>query len=213
MLDKTKLAEAINDAIAATDADGNSIKVTPEMETYAEAIISTLTTSTFSHLLVEGTTAPGAPLQAGKAENGLFLPPLLAATWLGVLAGGFATADPGALSTEAACSTTYLSGASKINFETGKITGQCTNTPMAPGPLTAGEGSQGLIEGIEGSAWASSCMPPDGDSTLSEKIYTAISQYIIENSEAAYLPQTVNGTCPPGGGPLALGLGAGGTIT
>ena len=209
---KKDLAEAINEAIAATDANGEPIKVTPEMETYAEAIITTLTTSTFSHLLVEGVTAPGAPLQNGAANGGLFLPPLPPATWLGVLTAGFPTADPASLSIEATCSTTYLSGASLVNFEAGKIVGQCTSAPLAPGPLAAGAGSDGKIDGIDGDSWASVCVPPPGDPALASKIYKAIVKYIKANAEAAYLPQTINGVCPPGGGPLAAGLGVGGTV-
>jgi len=212
MLDKTELAKEINDAIGATDAEGNSIEVTAEMETYAEAIITTLTSATFTHLLVEGTTANGAPLQAGKAENGLFLPPLLAPTWLGVMQTGFPTANPAELLKEATCSTTYLSGASRINFKPGNITGQCTSTPSSPGPLAAGQGSQGTLDELDGSDWNSSCLPPDGDPTLGQKILTAITDYINKNSEASYLPNTVNGVCPPGSGPLTAGIGSGGTI-
>jgi len=212
MLDKTELAKEINDAIGATDAEGNSIAVTSEMETYAEAVITTLTSATFTHLLVEGTTANGAPLQVGKADNGLFLPPLLAPTWFGVMQVGFPTANPAELLKEATCSTTYLSGASRINFTAGNITGQCTSTPTSPGPLAAGQGSQGTIDELVGSDWGSSCMPTGGDSTLTNKIFTAISDYIITNSEATYLPNTVNGVCPPGAGPLSAGTGAGGTI-
>lgn len=212
MLDKKALAEEINKAIGATDKDGNSIETTAEMETYAEAIITTLTSATFTHLVVEGTTANGAPLALGKAENGLFLPPLLAPTWLGVMLSGFPTANPAELLKEATCSTTYLTGASKINFQAGNITGQCTSTPSSPGPLAAGAGSLGTLDELKGSDWSSSCLPPEGDKDLSDKIFTAITDYITANAEASYLANTVNGVCPPGSGPLTAGTGVGGTI-
>lgn len=212
MLNKSDLAKAINDAIGATDKDGKPIDVTPEMETYADAVITTLTTSTFTHLMVDGITAPASPLQNGSAQNGLFLPPLLSATWLGVMLAGIPTADPATLAIEATASTTYLSTASKINFDAGTITGQCTNTTNSPGPLVAGQGQQGKLDGPDGAAWSLLAAPPTADPALAKKIYDAIAKYIKENASASYLPQTINGLCPPGGGSLVLGIGAGGTI-
>ena len=37
-------------------------------------------------------------------------------------------------------------------------------------------------------------------------------KYIMDNAEVSYLPGTITGVAPPGGGPLAGGVGIGGKI-
>lgn len=213
-LDITKLAKEINKALAVNDAHGQKIKVTSQMETYAKAIINTFHAATTAHApgTVTGITAPGAPLSAGAAINGTLLS-FLPATWLSTMLSGFPTSNPGILSTEANGSTGYISGAAKINFAPGSITGTCTNTPTAPGPLTGGAGSNGTVDALVGAAWATAVIPPLGDPILSKKVYTAIVKYINENAEVSYPPGSVVGTCPSGAGPLSAGAATGGVIS
>ena len=213
MLNVDELAKEINKAIDAKDKDGNPDPVTPEQKTYAEAIINTLKAGIVNNLpgTINGVTAAGAPLSAGMGMGGLMT--LVPATWLSTMMGGFPTANPGALSLEATGSTTYLMSSGLVNFAAGNITGTCTSTPVAPGPLAAGAGMDGKIAGLAGAPWAAVVMPPTGDPSLSQKIYGAISKYIMEKAAAAYATGTVAGVCPPAAGPLTLGAGLGGTLS
>lgn len=213
MLDYKELAKEINKALDVKDKDGQPIETTPEMEAYAKAII-TITTATTSHLpgTVTGTTAAGAPLAGGEAANGLLVG-LTPGPWLGEMMGGFPTANPGELAKEAAISTGYIIGAAKINFAAGNITGTCTSTPLAPGPLALGAGQKGTVDALDGSAWAKLAAPPTGDPNLGEKVYKAITAYIKKNAEVTYLPTSVVGVCPIAAGPLEAGTAIGGTIS
>lgn len=211
MLDATQLAQEINKAIGATDKDGNKIKVTEEMKTYAKAIL-TLKQATTAHApgTVTGTTAPGSPLSGGAAMNGLLVG-FTPGPWLGIMSGGFPSAPD--IGKEATASVGYINGAAKINFAANNITGTCTNTPTSPGPLAAGAGNDGTIDMLDGEAWSKVVIPPTGDPKLASKIYKAIVKYINENAEVTYAPGSVVGTCPSGGGPLAAGAATGGVIS
>jgi len=211
-LDVEKLAKAINKAISATDKDGQPIEVTAEMKTYAEAIINTHLSATTAHLLVTGTTTAASPLSAGTASNGTLVA-FLPAPWLSTMQAGFPTADAGSLSKEAIGSTGYISGAAKINFASGNITGDCSSTAEAPGPLLNGAGNSGTIDGLQGSDWAKAVIPPAADPALSEKIYKAIVKYINENAEVEYASGSVTGICPPAAGSLISGLALNGAIS
>lgn len=211
MLDATQLAQEINKAIGVTDKDGNKIKVTEEMKTYAKAIL-TLTQATTAHApgTVTGDCAPGSPLANGAAMNGLLIG-FTPGPWLGIMSGGF----PGApdIAKEATASVGYINGAAKINFASGNITGTCTNTAEAPGPLVGGAGTDGTIDSLTGADWAKVVIPPMADAAMSKRIYDAIVKYINENAEVEYSSGSVTGTCPAAGGPLALGTAVGGVIS
>jgi len=212
-LDKNALADKIATAIGAKDKDGNDVPATPEMKAYADAIITTYKAGLVSNLpgTINGVTAPGSPLVNGMGTGGL-IAGLLPATMVGVMLTGFPTANPSIISTHCSSCVGYETSASLVSFTAGNITGQCTSTPLNPGPLVSGAGSMGKISGLVGAAWSSILTPPLGDPTLSEKIYSAIATYIMNNAEVSYLLNTVVGVCPPGGGPLAAGAGTGGTI-
>jgi hypothetical protein len=207
------LADVINLAIGATDKDGVPISVTPEMEKYAEAVITTLQAGLVNHATgtVNGVTAPGAPLALGAALGGL-ISNLLPTTWMGVMSAAIPLANPAQLLQDATQSTTYLTASSLVNFLPGAITGTCTNTPVSPGPLTNGAGSAGLIVGLAGAPWAAAVMPPGGNPILTQNIYNAIAGYILANAECEYLTGSVVGVCPAAGGPLTAGTGLNGTV-
>lgn len=213
MLDATELAEEINKAIGATDADGNKIKVTEEMKTYAKAVI-TITQATVANATgtITGVTAPGSPLANGAGMNGLLVG-FTPAPWQAEMQAGFPTAEPAQLTKEATASVGYINSSAMINFASGNITGTCTNTPTSPGPLAAGAGMQGTVDMLDGTAWAQAVIPPLGDPALAKKIYKAIVTYLNANAEVTYNPNSVTGVCPAAGGPLTAGTGIGGVIS
>lgn len=210
------LAQAINQAIASTDAHGNPIQPTPQMKAYAQAIIDTLKAGLITNLpgSINGVGAPGGPLSNGVAVGGL-VTALLPATWIADMSSGLPTANPANLAAEANASTTYLMASSQINFAAGSIQGVCTATPLSPGPLAAGVGTNGVLSGLDGTAWASEVtgVTPGANPTLTQTIYKAISNYLMSNSVASYPTSTVIGTFSAGGGPLIAGAGTGGTLS
>lgn len=214
MLNIDKLADELNSAMGVTDKDGKPIATTDQMKTYAKAVINTLKMSLSQHLpgTVTGVTAAGAPLQNGAATGGKLLN-VNAATWLGIMAAGNPTANPANLAIESAASTTYITGAALTNFSAGTITGLCTSTSTNPGPLANGAGQNGQISGLVGSSWATVVMPAGGDPALTQKIYKAISEYVMKEAKVTYAANTVQGTCPAVSGNLLLGLAAGGIVS
>jgi hypothetical protein len=114
----------------------------------------------------------------------------------------------------------HIMGQGLVTFDPGNITGQCTSTgPPAnsPGPLVNGAGSMGYISGLDGSALADAVHSAVGypGSTSAELVSfcTAITDYVMDNSEVTYLSGSVTGTCPGGGGPLQAGTAVNGTVS
>lgn len=213
-LEVDELAKKINEALGATDKDGKKITVTDEMKTYARAVINTLKAGLVNNApgTITGTGAPGGPLSGGAGSNGL-ITALVPTLWSGIMTAGNPTAVPAILDQEAALSTAYIMGAGKVSFAAGKITGSCTATPVAPGVLAAGAGSDGLIESLSGSAWSAALAAITQGGPLAKPVYNIIANYIMEKSVTAYATGTVNGAFAAGGGPLIAGVGLGGTIT
>lgn len=211
MLNIDNLAKEIHKAIAAKDKDGNLSPVTPEHKAYAKAVIDTYKAASTAHALVTADTTAASPITNGAAANGVLVG-FTPGPWLAAMLAGFPISNPGVLSEEATKSTGYLSGASKIDFAAGTIQGISTATPDNPGPLAAGSGSGGKVQGITGQPWATIVMPPLGDPALTKKIYDAITKYIKENADIEYPTGTVNGTCPAVSGPLIAGVAVGGII-
>ena len=203
------LADAINKAIGAKDANGQATPTTPQMKAYAQAIIDTIKAG-----LINRVGAPGAPLSNGTATGGLILG-LVPAIWIGDIVSGSPTAKPAAIADEATASTSYLMASSLINFQTGNIKGSCTATPTSPGILAAGNGAEGKIEGLDGSAWANAVVgvTPGANPDLTTKIYKAVVDYLKSKATATYASGTIVGTFSAGGGPLIAGAGIGGTIS
>lgn len=208
MLNVNDLADAINTAI------GQTLSPTPEMMTFASAVISTLMAGSVANApgTVTGSAPPTSPMVGGTASSGLMT--LSQSIWYSTMQSGFPTSNPAQLNSEATASTTYLMASGQVTFLPGQITGNCTATPASPGPLVGGAGVGGLIGLLVGPTWATQVLAALATvGPLAIPIYTAISTYIMANSLVAYPPNSINGNFAPGGGPLLLGTGAGGAIS
>ena len=216
MLSISDLADKINEAIAATDVNGDPIATTPEMTAYATAVVNTLMAGIVAHLpgSVSATALPvPGPIINGSASDGSIT--LVDAVWTAALMSGFPTAMPAKLSSEAAASTGYIMSSGKVNFASGNINGASTATPITPGILVAGLGTGGTVDSLEGDPWAADVTGSQGiaSTDIAKAIYGAVADYIGANAEAIYAPGTINGTFAPAGGPLIAGFGAGGMIS
>lgn len=214
MLKSQALAQKLHEALGQkTDGQGKPTPISDETNAYAAGVIECLLAGTFSHATgtVNGTTAPGSPLTLGTAVGGiLVLNPALMVAKTTAKFEGIAKAN---IAKENQAVITYIM-TGLINFDMGMITGQCTNTPLALGPLTLGAGNNGKIIGLTGSACFGAVLGVMG--TLGPdalKHYSALIDYINLELQASYTPGSVVGVCPLGGGPLTLGAGAGGKIS
>lgn len=197
----TKLADAIASAVKADS-------VTPQILGIASAFVNAMLAATFSHPVVNGVTAPGAPLSAGAAMGGVILGvvgPKIAADIASAVGG---PTTPQILGLGNGFATVMM--AAVVNFDPGGILGQCTNTPTSPGPLAAGSGQNGKIMGLVPDALAAQWMPAFGGMSPELKAKAkAVVEFFSNEAIAQYPPGSVSGLCPPGGGPL-VGVGAGG---
>lgn len=197
----SKLADEIASAVKADSP-------TPQIIGMATAFVSSVLAATFSHPVINGVTAPGAPLSAGAAPGGLILGivgPKISSDIASAVGG---PPTPQILALGTGFQTVML--AALVNFNPGGITGQCTNTPTSPGPLAGGGGQKGQITGLVPDALAAQWAPAFGGmSPELQGMAKAVVEFFSNEAEAQYPPGTVNGVCPPAGGPL-VGLGAGG---
>lgn len=179
-----------------------------ELLSYCRGVLAMVRASSVSLPLVNGTTAPGAPLSLGESSGGLIT--ATPGPWI----GESGSLGPLAIQEHTAVTTYFSTGL--VGFLPGTVTGQCTNTPTSPGPLVAGAATGGRISGLSGigcsqavfSAMGGQLFGPD-----SQRIYSAIMEYLQFTAKVTFSAGTINGTCPPGGGPLALGVGTGGSIS
>jgi len=106
----------------------------------------------------------------------------------------------------------FLTGT--VAFASGLIVGVCSNTLVSPGPLV-GSGSGGLISGYDGTVLANLMATSMGKPGTTPELISFCNNmvtYIMSNASVTYGPATISGTCSAGGGPIAAGTGAGGTI-
>lgn len=196
------LAQGIADALGA-DAP------TPQIIGEATAYVNAMLAATFSHPSIVGVTAPGAPLSAGAAPGGLILGLVGPKIGADIASALGAPATPQILGTADGFATHMMTA--MVNFDTGMVVGQCTNTPTSPGPLAAGAAQNGKIMGLSDSAlaglWAAIF---GGKSKELEAKAKAIVDFFSNECVASYPTGGVVGLCPPGGGPLAAGVGVGG---
>lgn len=212
-MDAVELANKLHDVLGQKkDGNGAPTPVSSMTLNRAKGVIAALKAAVGSNPpgTITGTTAPGSPLTAGAGTNGVLVmtpAPMKAITNVGL----DAKAVPN-MSKENDALITYFATA-KIVFTSGGITGTCTNTPTAPGPLTAGAGSNGKLTGITGAGAMAVCAAALGaNGPEMEKHYSTLVTYILDKAVVTYAPNSVTGVCPPGGGPLTLGAAAGATI-
>lgn len=193
--------------------------VSSQLLGWASGVIQEITSNALVSNLpgtITGTTAPGSSLSNGAGMGGL-----IAGMSGGSMASKVVAAVPYPYTSTqltAFCNqiVLHIQSLGMVNFDSGNITGTCTNTPLSPGPLVAGAGSNGKIIGLSGPTLAAAIHAavgyPGGVSLRLIQFCTAIVSYIMDNAAVSYATGTVNGLCPPGGGPLSAGAGVGGTI-
>ncbi|NIT99515.1 MAG: hypothetical protein GWN01_00780 [Nitrosopumilaceae archaeon] len=183
---------------------------------WGKGVVQHIQTGQVDHALVTGDTAPGAPLANGAAIGGIIsgLDGASMASLVQTEAGyPNVSSELSAFCQEIV---NHIQSSGLVNFDPGQITGQCTSTPLSPGPLTNGAGTGGIITGLDGNTLAGAIHGSAGypGSTSPELVTfcTAIVNYVMDNAEIEYTPGSVVGTCPAGGGPLQGGAATGGTI-
>lgn len=213
MLDASALANILHNVIPQkVDGQGKPTSVSGQTQAYAEGIVAALKAAIFSNLpaTINGVTAPGAPLASGVGVGGVIV--MTPAPMLAKTANGFKPPTPQLIAENTAIIAYIATGL--VNFAPGSITGTCTNSPVNPGPLVSGAGSNGMIVGLTGVAAlaaVTAALGMVGPNGLSH--YNALINYVSANAIGAYAANSVQGVCPPGGGPLAGGFAAGGTFT
>lgn len=212
-LDSQELARKLHDALAQkTDGKGQPTPISDQTLSYAKGIVAALKAAVVSNApgTITGVTAPGSPLSGGTGSAGVMVltpGPMEAETLQGV--------PPQALPNIAKENVAIISYISTglVTFST--ITGTCTSSSTSPGPLAAGAGANGTITGLTGAGATGAVSAALGSVTGPDMIkhYTALINYILANATATYASGSITGVCPPGGGPLAAGAGAGGTVS
>lgn len=213
-LDASELATKIlNDSLGSpTDKDGKPIPATTAMQEYAAGFIAAIKAGTFSNLpgTIVGVTAAGGPLSAGAGLGGILV--ATPAPWIAKTANGFSPVGPD-LAKEHAAVITYVM-TNFITFAPGKITGTTTNTPVAPGILNNGAGTDGKFLTVNGAACMAAVIAAGvASGPMMVKHYTVLMSYLMEKGVGAYASGSVVGIAPAGGGPLTAGAGTGGTFS
>lgn len=209
------LADAIRSAM------GFPLPVSNQLLGWGNAIVAHIQTGTVSNAsgTVTGTVPPtGGPLIAGAADNGVIAG--LNGSTLASLIFSDVAVYPGSVTAQLLATATSIVShvlTGKVKFNSGNITGVCTNTPLpSPGILTGGAGSNGVIYNLSGSTLASlihsSVGYPGSVSAKLIQFSTAIVNYVMANAVVTYAPGSVTGVCPSGGGSLSGGAASGGTI-
>lgn len=188
-----------------------------ELTGFATALIDHMSVSGLvAHLpgTVVGVCPAGGPLSNGAATGGV-VSGLVGATLAGLMQVQMGKPFISSQLLGMADAITQHLLAGLITFDVGTITGVCGNSPVSPGPLV-GEGTGGFFVGLSGPALAALAATGISQPYVSPEMLSfcnVLTAYITANAEITYATGTVTGTCPAGGGPLALGAGVGGTIT
>lgn len=213
MLVPTDLATAIRTAM------GFPVPNSTQLVGWANGVISHLETSGIVNFLpgtITGSTSPGSSLSNGAGSGGIVsglsgsvMAPLVAAD------AGY----PGVSSIlQIYCNQIALHVMTGlVTFDPGNVTGTCTNTPLSPGPLAAGAASNGKLNGLSGPTLANLIHAavgyPGSVSAKLTQFCTALCNYLMANASITFQTGTVNGLCPPGGGPLSAGTASGGMFS
>jgi len=209
------MAEAIRVAM------GFPLPVSTQLNGWGTGVVGHIQGSaTVDHLPGDVTgTCPGSggALTGGAADDGTIFG-MVAATMASAIetAAGYPS-----VSTELTKFCTeiisHIQGSGVVEFGSGDITGNCTNTALSPGDLEGGAGANGFIKSLDGPTLAlaihNSVGYPGGVSTPLTQFCTAIVDYIGANAVASYSSGNVTGGCPAGGGALEFGGGTNGVIS
>lgn len=212
----------VGSALAAAMAAKLGKPVTPQLLGWGNGIVLELQTGAIvSHSTgtVIGQSAPGSPLSQGAASGGSISGisgSTMASLVVANSSGTYPVVTPQLLGLCTEIANHIISEAS-VDFASGNITGNCTNTPLSPGPLVNGAGSNGEISGLDGDSLANDAafgvpfIPPIATPDLKD-FCNAIIDYIMNNANVIYPPNSIIAVCPPGGGPITGGTGTGGKI-
>lgn len=212
-LDAAKFAQKIHDALSTTvDGHRNPTKISRQTLDKAKGIIAALKAGTVTNApgTITGAAAAGSPLSAGTGVGGVIV--LTAGPMQAITSQAIPPEAAANIAIENTAIIAYIS-TGLVTFLSGSITGTCTNTAIAPGPLTGGAGTGGRITGLTGAAAAvfvAAATSSSGPDSLQH--YEAIIDYIVDVARVSYPSNGITGVCPSGGGPLSVGAGAGGTI-
>lgn len=212
MMTGADLADAIRVSM------GFPTPVSSQLIGWGDAIVEHLGTALVNNApgTVTGTCGPvPGPLIAGAASAGLIVG--LDGSALASLVKDYAGYPSVTSQLQGLCGAiaTHIMTMGLVNFDTGNITGICTNTLLSPGTVT-GEGTGGKISGLSGSAMASMAQSMAGFPSVTPELIafcSGIADYVMANAEVAYATGTIVGVAPVGGGPMTGGTGIGGTIT
>jgi hypothetical protein len=198
---------------------GFPLPVSTELVGWASGVIGEITSNAKVNNApgtITGTCPSGGPLSSGAGTGGLISSMSGSDMASLVKSGAGYPSVSSELSTFCSQIVSHIQSLGMVTFASGSITGSCTNTPLSPGPLAAGAGSNGVITGLNGTTLAtaihSSVGYPGSVSTPLINFCTAIVNYIMANAQVTYASGTISGLCPPGGGSLSAGTGVNGTI-
>jgi hypothetical protein len=195
---------------------GFPLPVSSQLTGWASAVVAEVQMGIVNNAVVTGVTAAGGTLSNGASSGGIISG--LSGSRLATAVASAAGYPSVSSQLTAFCTqiVLHVQTLGLVAFASGNITGNCTSTPLSPGPLVAGEGTNGMISGLSGSTLATAIHGAAGyPGSVSSKLTqfcTAIVAYIMANARVSYASGSVTGTCPPGGGSLSGGAALNGTI-
>lgn len=227
MLVSDKLFSMLKAALGnPTDEKKMPVMSLPQLKAFADAFVNGLKASQTIHMAIGGSglavNAPspdagklvGGSAMAGKIIN---LNPQLIATQM--IQGAQSALNPQAtanITKSVSTITTYIMASGLVNFSAGSVTGNCTaitGSSPAPGVLVAAKGEKGKIQGLVGSALMAQMSAVQGPLPNLLSYCNAICDFVVQNAQVDYLPQTINGAFPSGGGAVIGGTAVSGVIS
>lgn len=210
------LATALILSSGLKDKDGNDPISTSMTNAYAEGMITAIKASKAAHAsgTIQGSGPFGSPLEDGEASNGtivgLLYAPLFSKCGPAFAAEGATVSE---VEAENQAIINYLLANIKIKFDPNDITGTVGPPPAAP-ILVGGAGDNGYIYNINGAAAAAFVSSATGiTGVFTETHYTALCDYIKDNTVVKYLSGSVTGSFPSGGGTMSAGTGVDGSFS
>lgn len=207
-LDKDKIAAAIQDGLGFASETTSGVT-----EKVAEAIVAHLQTGIVNFLpaTITGTAPPsGGPLTGGAGQGGIIT--LVPAAFVPLLINAFGTASAEIQNFGTTLSAQFMTAI--VEYQTGSVTGTCSNTPTSPGALI-GEAQGGVLSNMQPSSMATAIASAIGQTSASDQI-SSMCEKLVEaiqsDAEVSHLTGTVIATISAGGGPIIAGAATGGTI-